>query len=323
MTAIGTRGYALSMSKTGRWREASVLLLPVLALGGVALWMQARAPRDESGPFGLVVQRVERQDATARDVAEGFDTRFVVSLGHRGRRPEHWGEATASRGLGSPRCFDRVGRRWRAWEQKRVSDRSLVFDADSGTYRSTFAMRLADPSSTSGEMRVKLNIMAEAWRERAYVGIIPEKSSFEFTARRAGESITKPQVSRLSPLRVQRVVIQKLTWDGARPMPGLEAMFFLHPPGPPTGLSFSKRKPQILHTYKGGYFEDERGRRFPDPQSYSGSQGFDGTVRRTFEVPNLPKARRLTWHARVSLDESWPVQIKAVLWDKTRSAVKS
>lgn len=322
------------MTKLPQWREASVLLLPVLALAGVAGWMQSRAsknpPRDESGPFRLVVQRVERQDATARDVAEGFDTRFVVSFDYKGRRPEHWGQAHSGSVVGNLRWLE--GGQWRKAGHDRSAHRSLVFDAASGSYASTFAARLADVAPRQGELRTKLLIGAwgatQTGQTYTPAGAIPE-SDFEFTARRPGERIVRPQVSHVSPLRVQKVDIQRFTLTNVssvpeKSVPAMEVVFSFHLPGPPTGFAgLAKREPQILRTFKGSYFEDERGRRFLDSRSYSGSSHFEGTFRRTFEIPDLPKAHRLTWHTRVGLDESWPTDIKALLWDKTRQPAKS
>lgn len=307
------------MSKTRLWREASLLLLPVLALGGVAWWINVGPGRESREPFRLVVQGVERQTATARDVGEGFDTRFVVSLGHRGRTPQHWGERTGSIIFGKPRCLRSKRREWDTWSQSRVASRSLDFDAARNAYVMTFAARMTDVAPREGEVRLKLAIAAWS-NDNSNVpqsDAIP-KTDFEFTARRRGEKIKVPQVSRRSPLQARSVSVRYSSDERDKRPISLVSVRLLFRPLPQVN-----GKTPRLHRIGDDYFEDEHGQRTPTRPSWTSSSIGSDEFEHFFDISKLPKAQRLTFHARVSLDESWPADIRAVLWDKTRQPAKS
>ncbi len=305
------------MSRSRRWSEAGALLIPALALGGAALWMQHRvARRDESGPFRLVVEHVERQAATARDVAEGFDTRFVVALGHRGPTPEAWGESAGTRAFGQPEQLDADSRQWHSWGNERVSCRSIDFDAASNTYKSTFTTRLADVPAREGEVRMKLTIAA--WSSgnsnRPLPDAIPE-SRFEFVARQAGERITTPKVSHHFPLKAPLVNVSRTTiTSGTRAVPAINVEISFGP------LPSVEGRTQYMNLVGEEYLQDEQGRRLPIRlrPCLQGMKMGSTEFSYTLDVSKLPRARRLTFHARFSLGESWPLDATAVLWDKTR-----
>jgi hypothetical protein len=71
-------------------KEILVLLVPALILLGASFWWQKREQRDavkESGPFRLEVAKIEKVVPTPAEVAEGYDTKFLVTFAYRGNDP--------------------------------------------------------------------------------------------------------------------------------------------------------------------------------------------------------------------------------------------
>ncbi len=71
-----------------RLKEILLLLLPALILLGASFWWQKREQRDavkESGPFRLEVAKIEKITPTPAEVAEGYDTKFLVTFAYRGK----------------------------------------------------------------------------------------------------------------------------------------------------------------------------------------------------------------------------------------------
>ena len=372
---MGARGYADAMSKTRRWHEAGVLLLPVLALGGAALWKgsqatrpaQARAPKAEASRF--VIEKVEQVSARPQDVAEGLDTRFEMAIGYSGARPVRWGEKKLLWSLSSPLLLQKQGEKWAAW---RAVDPAYdfvwhapQFDQTTQTYKTAFLFHLSDAPRSPGEVRFQASLASRHALKSGFYKSTPGIKA-TFSVLKAGEKVLRPQNALFhSPLKLAQVALSPPP-PGTDPTTDLFLVARLKPsPAPrasvarkdaaveasrrgasddlrllqhlpnPTVQPFGSSSPTAWTgswRQTGGksnaYLEDELGRRYPRPdlQSFSSSKSLaDGNVTLSwrFSRRQLPQARRLTFHTRVSSGEGWPAEIKAVLWDTTRSTAKS
>jgi hypothetical protein len=133
----------------------------------------------------------------------------------------------------------------------------------------------------------------------------------QFTVRKAGERIAAPRVSRYTPLRLEQVSVTPIKAAG-----GNEYVIT---------ASFSSIEPfdtnaQLQTIDDATFLIDEEKQRHNFPQAYS------------FSIRPPKKTYRIGWHiyptqypagvqklefrSRVSLDDSWPVDVTAVLWDK-------
>jgi hypothetical protein len=76
--------------KRSSLKEVLLLILPTLILLSASFWWQKREQRDavkESGPFRLEVAKVEKVTLTPAEVAEGYDTKFLVTFAYWGDDP--------------------------------------------------------------------------------------------------------------------------------------------------------------------------------------------------------------------------------------------
>jgi hypothetical protein len=312
------------MKKANLPREAALLLLAPAAFGGAALWTQQKAPAAaQSGPFQLLVQDVQRQKPTARDVAEGFDSRFVLTLAHKGTRPEEWGQAWSAMSPGQAQWLSRKGQKWiplgGIQDDKHRDTRSLLYDESTDNYKLTVATRLADIPRSKGALRLHIDeFSAEKQvgiKDEPYelhLPIIPS-SSLGFALRQENEEISAKQ----PVLRVGQLSPPNITID----QPGKGAPFYrVHAIFNASDNDIDQ--PFSMHAVEPSYCTDENGRLYPIPIG-------GGSVRNvaicdwTLLTADLPlKARKLTFHGRVSLDEHWPTEVQAVLWDKTAQKPK-
>jgi len=91
-------------------RELFWMLVPCLVFAGAALWLRpreaAREAADETQrqadearlrePFRLVAEKIERRPVSAKDAADGYDTKVVVTLGHKGVAPPWWDKGVSA-----------------------------------------------------------------------------------------------------------------------------------------------------------------------------------------------------------------------------------
>src|SRR4028119_1152191 len=131
------------VSRNSRFKvkELLLLLLPAMGLAamGFALRHQTaigKPRRDTSGPTRLIVTGIKREPVTPRDVAQGFDTRFAVTLDYKGATPATWGE-DMSWSLGTPGLFvKKAGKRIYLYEE--TGWRRVRFDNEKRVYVSSF-----------------------------------------------------------------------------------------------------------------------------------------------------------------------------------------
>lgn len=382
MTAIGARGYPEAMSKSRWWSEAGVLLLPALALGGVALWKgnpltsraQAEAEREEA--VRLVIQKVKRAPATPDDVAQGMDTRFEMAIGYSGARPASWGKKMFW-SLNNPQLLQKQGEKWAAWRDvDQAQDfvwRVPQFDKATQTYKALLLFHLSDAPPSPGEVRFGASLANWYTLRDGSLEPTPDMRA-SFSVLKAGERRLRPQNALFhSPLKLARIALVpppagtdpttdlflvarlklRLVSPGSSPQQNiavkdsrLRVIEGSRPVERPSSAIGQHLRSSSITTQTGSgtqstgrghadledkhaYLEDEKGRRYRPAArscniSYSLTDGHgDATLRWRFSRHQLPQARRLTFHTRVSWDESWPVQIRAVLWDETRPVAKS
>jgi hypothetical protein len=304
-----------AMQESNRWNGMGVLLLPMLAIGGAAWWTGAGPGRASREPFRLVVERVERLPATPRDVAEGFDARFVVSLGHRGAKPAAWGETPRLSGSGrlewKHRSPKRGGRAWQHRDATEYGGRQLLFDPASQSYKYTVAARVANVPAHWGDLQLQLNLDGFVDSKGSSILPVISKTALAVPLRRAGEVVAAPaNISRFCPLKIRRIQFK----DGTNVRPSLGVTVFFQP------LQAPQESGQHISTVGNKYFEDENGKRYPTNSTGWSVTGLDSynSYNWWLNRRDMPsKARRLTFHTRLSLGETWPINIRVVLWDKT------
>lgn len=102
-------------------KEIALLLLPALILLGASFWWQKREKRDavkeRSGPFRLEAAKVEVMPTPA-EVAEGYDTKFLVTFAFRGKGSSELypipSSANEHLSVLETSVIERNGKKWRA-----------------------------------------------------------------------------------------------------------------------------------------------------------------------------------------------------------------
>jgi hypothetical protein len=301
------------VSRNSRFKakELLLLLLPTIGLAamGFALRHQestGKPPRDTSGPTQLIVTGIKREPVTPRDVAQGFDTRFAVTLDYKGATPAAWGEDMGW-SLGTPLLsVKKAGKRVYLGEE--TGWRRVRFDNGKGVYISSFLLPLSHVNSRTGEIFFE-----------AEIGVRPQTAGgtrnpglpaipIAFKARNANQTTQIPKVSRYRPFALGKVTT---THYGSGATAGAMVKVILH-----LHEAITADAEPRLETSGQTYVLDETKKRYW-VTSYAWSvdaQKKTCQVRFDLDGKNLPaSAQHLTLKAQLSVDDCWPLPISVVV----------
>jgi len=144
-------------------RDLWWMLVPVLVLVGAGYAYRNRTGPRVVGPepWRLTVEAVSLEELTPLEVSEGWDTKLVVSLGHRGQMPGWWKKSEGARGSrkgtwqvvhsakGKSRAVKLPSgaspevKRWQAW-----------YDHADGVYKVQYLTKL-EPIPAGDELRLR------------------------------------------------------------------------------------------------------------------------------------------------------------------------
>ena len=183
-----------------------LMILPVVFLAGVGFLMRGRKPatlvmHSASGPFEPYVKRVRIVRASAQDVFDGYDSKWIVELDAHGRKPVWWNKGFGGRvGMSDGKLVRRrdatiksLGRSAYLWTPRRNPD---------GTWEAEYKARLADVAPRAGEIRLHHKLWFEdSGRKLAPVWI-------DIPLRPYGKATKTPVVSRVSQLKIAKFFIE-------------------------------------------------------------------------------------------------------------------
>ena len=293
-----------------------LMLLPAMALGGWA-WSQSR-PSGSSGPPRVVVPSVEHEALTPRDVAQGFDTRVKITLGHEGARPRGWGEKNETQYLlTGPSTPDvELGTESSRQREGGVRSNDHGYDAAVDGYSATYLLRLRDVPRGK-PVRLASHFLSQERKPNAIELRDVLELSWKAVVRRAGEKTpAPPKVSRFCPLTLRRVEFFDRRKPGSSYDFNVEVICEIAPALVDNGTGAGKLSVEMADAY----LEDNRGRRWKNMALSSAAKPSSGPdILRFYDwhstQPLPKKLDGFTFRALISVGDHWPLEVRVPVRD--------
>ncbi len=303
----------------------SLMLAPILLIGGVGYWQQQRTQKDNQ-PTRIEVRSLEVLPPTPSDVARGFDTRVKLSLGYLGAQPRGWGVTD-----------------WQKFSLSRISQPTVVpskiskqkievrdvenrFDARNAVYIGTYLMKLR---AVSNDVPVVLSASFQSSELQktpmgtALVMNIERALNWRVVVRQKGvKTSSLAPASHFNGLKLKSITLDdkrkgKSSWNF-----DIRVVCELIPPLVDERTVWSRISPM----HGDIYLTDSKGQRFKG-LTYSpvmriiNDKGEMGLSPKQVELSfysweNFPKdTSDLTFHTKISVDDLWPLEIKVPIKD--------
>jgi hypothetical protein len=195
-------------------KEVLLLILPTLILLSASFWWQKREQRDavkESGPFRLEVAKVEKVTLTPAEVAEGYDTKFLVTFAYWGKGSSlvHLDRSWAAESVSvlKTNLLERNEKKWRPVSAEvfpAVRTEGYYMSPEIGKMQTALLLPLSKLPNKDLQVQFFLN---------GHSGLPSSpilSTTLSVPVRKAGEAAPIPQVSRECSLLFQSVRVDHL-----------------------------------------------------------------------------------------------------------------
>jgi hypothetical protein len=306
---------------TRELRAVLLMTLPIGLLAVSARWVQQRQQLASWNqmPLRAKVQSVRPVALTPHHIAAGYDTRFEVLLTGQNRpvlprdaeriwRAQNFGLLHAKTGH-AIEAGNNIG-----WDK-------FTFDEARNVLKTHFYFKLRQlpvsrtPLQFTGDFEAhQYNTLHQPPTQVLRV----QPFRVRFLVSKPGQQVAVPQVSRYTPLHSPQVTIEKHSAPTGPPkfFYEIKVKFKSSEPLGPDDL------PRVVENST--YVIDEKGKRHhKNPWGEStGIHPGDNKCSVTWlytPTGQQLKAKRLELHSRLSLNDTWPHDVKAVIWDKTNT----
>ena len=301
-------------------KELFLMLVPCLLFAGVALWQRAREsnfPPDD-GNFHLIIEKIEMRPISAKDVADGYDTKVVATLNHSGPEPTWWGKqsGTFADSENKARLFyeDKTLKRAVKLPPDYKQEVTVFYwrpgwNNDTKRYEAIFLLKLSKlpPRPEKTVLRAPVAIEnSNVWPHQDLSAAAP----MVFTVREAKQIVEMPNVSRNPLLRVLKAKITKPNLAQQKTNGGYdtELDIDLQDLGPNDVTSSASGGNSIV---------DENDKPIPKDGGYSsGNRGIGSRPVLHFEtnLSAIPKSQRHVFvKMKFSRGDRWPLIVRVPL----------
>lgn len=309
-------------------KELFWMLVPCLILLVLAFVWRGRpgATLLINQPFAVVVEKVEKETLKPNEVADGWDTKLKITLRHQGLTPKWWGKPVEDSGSfeGVRFYYEDKGKQSavKLSGHKNPFGNYLlwkpVWNEESGRYEARLLLPLAKVAPHPGSVKVQARLDFQ----KNNAPLCPP-ARLQYTARRPGEVVQVPQVSKNSHLRIEQTIIGDV---------------------PPSSAKTQSFPVDTRITWKVRYFDtgekttymlgvqpelyDEKGNLY-DSTRYGGARGVDKTnpissAEADFDLKSIPRsAGVLTLRGKIGIGSYWPLEIAVPVRDKQGRILKT
>jgi hypothetical protein len=296
-------------------------------------------------PLQLYVQKVERQNLTPFEVGLGHDTKFVVTYGYKslpqGSNRIQYVVPKGNATLGEEGALSEASN-----TTGKVTRRIAFRKSREAAIEHAYLLALANVPPSNHQLVLKDTVMAQF----KVAGISPAQfppgskylthsplgrdfwvdgpsSPVSFIARKAGDVVKVPRVSKAIPLRYikqDKVDAVMRRFKLLKPGEGIPSVYRIKVAyTPPVRARW--KKPRWKSS---AVFADETGREYPDLHDRyireNLSYGTDSKQPHIYELDinvspkNVPRsAKRVSLKVNISVDDCWPLPVEVVIQDDT------